>query len=157
MNKKLVSLIASASLLTLPQVNSFAKENFSLDNKYNLNLISENDPKNFSSFQMIHNSYLIYQDIFEQTKFGIERKNAIENNQIAKKFFDKELWNLCYISAIGGMFFGNYILNSIDKSGKLSFILNNIIALSEMRVLIKNSHLLNQNIKINIPLFYKTF
>ncbi len=66
--KEIITSVALSSLLTLAPTNILAKENFNLNNNYNLDIVSEIDSKNFAFIQLAQNSYLIYKDIFEQTK-----------------------------------------------------------------------------------------
>lgn len=112
--------------------------------------LNMNADKQMDYSMIFQNSYLIYEDIYLQTKPAIMSGGFYEANPIARAFFDRNLWNIAFFSSVGGMLLGNYLLNKIDKMGALSDLLNVGITIAEAIAINNNNQ--NEGVKKIIPL-----
>lgn len=130
------------------------------DSELSINFIApaKNKKENIaiSISQIFQASALIYEDI-RMTKIGRERYGEL--NPIANKFWEKDLWELGYVSAIGGLVLGNYICNRIDKTGNLSSVFNSVVSLIEIYCIKENNKFMKGEDKRNLEFkinFYKS-
>ena len=107
---------------------------------------------------LLQNASLIYTDIYLTTKPSLEA-GFVENNLIAKPFFDKGLYNEAYILSLIGNSAIAYGLYLIDDSSELSLIALQLIAVIEIYAIHNNCHYNDSlsNIQANAVLIYLTF
>lgn len=86
------------------------------------------------------NCQLVYRDIYDYTKTGIQQFGGKECNPIANEFWKDNQWDLGYASAIGAQIAGNYIAYEIDKSGTLAKFLNVVIGFCEVSAISTSDH-----------------